>query len=67
MDNQLSSVDLESLCERCNGEGETERRTGFEICPDCNGAGFVPTPAGEKIIDLMRHNFRPMLRNAMRT
>ena len=62
-----SDVELETRCEECRGLGEVELRTGMEVCEMCGGAGYIPTPVGEKIIDLMRHNFRPMLRNAIHT
>ena len=54
---------LETPCPSCRGRGEywsddCDSRRG---CETCGGAGFVPTDLGERILALMRHNFRPML------
>jgi hypothetical protein len=56
---------LEVPCGKCGGsgrydEGDHVRRR----CPWCEGAGFEPTEFGERILALMRHNFRPMLQDA---
>jgi hypothetical protein len=32
----------------------------WENCPVCDGAGYVPTEFGKRVLDLMRHNFRPL-------
>jgi DnaJ-class molecular chaperone len=53
---------LESLCRKCQGKGEVDR----ENCGWCNGSGYETTELGEMIVDLMRHNFRPMLEDAMK-
>jgi DnaJ-class molecular chaperone len=56
--------DLEVVCSTCDGAGFfTEQRREYP-CHKCNGAGYLPTEAGKKILDLMRHNFEPMLRLA---
>jgi hypothetical protein len=51
---------LENLCPECRGAGG--RREGGEWfrCYDCQGAGHVPTAAGEQVLALMRHNFGPL-------
>jgi DnaJ-class molecular chaperone len=56
---------LENLCDTCGGEGfgRHECHPDRLRCSDCNGAGYVPTELGEKVLDLMRHNFRPMLQD----
>jgi hypothetical protein len=57
---------LEVPCEKCRGRGWYSFGGGEkEPCPICDGARYVPTELGERILDLMRHNFRPMLRDAM--
>lgn len=59
---------LESPCERCEGAGGFWSDGGYgdewRRCHQCHGAGHVPTPFGERVLALMRHNFRPMLEDA---
>jgi DnaJ-class molecular chaperone len=57
--------DLEECCDRCLGEGGrwNEYSDYWHRCGQCNGAGHVPTEFGEKVLALMRHNFRPMLQD----
>src|SRR2546421_5220948 len=57
------SDELESRCDRCSGRGGwyVEGRGDWHRCGACAGSGFVPTAQGKKILDLMRHNFKPML------
>jgi hypothetical protein len=33
-------------------------------CSECEGACYVPTKDGERVLALMRHHFTPMLRKA---
>jgi len=55
-------VALETLCERCNGVGTLPSREDPDRpCPRCEGAGYEPTEFGEKVLELMRHQLRPML------
>ena len=56
--------DLEELCGSCRGEGCYRGREGPVRCDVCNGAGFISTEFGERILNLMRHNFKPMLQDA---
>jgi DnaJ-class molecular chaperone len=42
---------LECECERCGGTG----RGVDDECPFCEGAGYIPTEAGRKVLDLVRH------------
>jgi len=54
---------LESECEDCCGKGwywpeDSDDRAN---CPTCEGAGYVTTDFGERVLALMRHNFRPLL------
>jgi DnaJ-class molecular chaperone len=55
---------LESLCDECNGEGGSYDQyvSRWIDCPNCGGAGFIPTSFGKQILELMQHNFRPMLK-----
>lgn len=55
---------LEVPCDECDGLGVLYGRSGGHQCEQCGGAGYVPTEFGEKILDLKRHNFRPMLEDA---
>jgi DnaJ-class molecular chaperone len=55
---------LELPCEKCQGRGWYSFGGGEkETCPACEGAGYAPTEFGERVISLMRHNLRPMLRS----
>lgn len=54
---------LETLCPRCKGKGgRWNWLDNWEICARCKGAGWLPTQLGEKIIDLIRHQFSGMMR-----
>ena len=52
---------LEEACERCNSRGWYVQDGERDSCDVCEGAGFVPTEFGEKILALMRHNIRHSL------
>lgn len=54
---------LETECPRCNGFG-SDGPFAHNYCRKCDGAGYIPTELGQKFVDLMRHNFGPMLRDA---
>jgi DnaJ-class molecular chaperone len=64
--NKLDFPVLEEHCGSCDGQGWywPEDRDSRRWCEVCNGAGFVPTEFGERVLELMRHNFKPMLENA---
>jgi DnaJ-class molecular chaperone len=52
--------ELEVRCERCEGRGEEDEVGTFRTydCPECGGAGFVPTEFGQKVLAIVRHNLR---------
>lgn len=59
MNNELT--ELECVCSVCNGNKGShtgEEESGWSDCYNCNGSGYVPTEAGKRILDLMRHNSR---------
>jgi hypothetical protein len=58
----LETEELEIPCKACGGEGGhyTEHPRYWRWCGLCNGAGFVPTEFGTKVLALMQHNFRPL-------
>ena len=58
--------DLESVCDCCDGVGEFYGAAGSGDCDKCGGSGYLMTPFAEKILQLMQHNFRPFLREAVR-
>jgi hypothetical protein len=65
-DGQPSLPVLETKCPECDGSGgeyayDEEK---WWPCHHCRGAGNVPTPDGERVLALMRHNFRWMLKDA---
>jgi hypothetical protein len=53
---------LELVCPDCGGEGGFSENPphDFTTCLECEGAGYVPTEAGKKVLALMQHNFRPL-------
>jgi hypothetical protein len=57
-------VDLELVCDDCRGEGGWWTEGDFCRCLRCGGAGYRPTPLGEKVLSLVRHNFKPMMEDA---
>ena len=64
LDNRLGELlpELETSCPVCGGAGgETERREWTD-CYRCNGAGYLPTEAGKRVLALLKHNFRPLLK-----
>jgi hypothetical protein len=65
-DGEISLPDLESSCPICKGKGgcRLEDTGEWRDCGICYGAGYMPTAFGEKILALVRHNFRPMLQDA---
>ena len=64
-DHRVETIpDLEDLCGSCRGKGYDRGRGGPVRCDVCNGAGFISTEFGERILNLMRHNFKPMLHDA---
>jgi hypothetical protein len=60
----MAIPDLEEDCLACRGEGSFRGRDGRVRCAVCDGSGYMPTAFGERIVTLMRHHFRPMLRDA---
>jgi Tryptophan RNA-binding attenuator protein inhibitory protein len=54
---------LERLCPKCKGAGGEKRmyEPEWDTCLTCDGAGYVPTSFGKRVLELLRHNFRPML------
>lgn len=48
--------ELEIKCPSCDGRGSFAEGEEPSICPRCEGSGFVPTPAGERILALVRHH-----------
>jgi DnaJ-class molecular chaperone len=51
--------DLETECPECHGRGGgNDRAEGWIDCFHCKGAGYIPTQAGELVLNLMLHNAR---------
>jgi DnaJ-class molecular chaperone len=56
---------LEVICEICKGAGgKTDIDGDWFNCSGCHGAGYTLTQDGERVVSLMRHNFKPMLEDA---
>jgi len=54
----MTDAELETKCDACKGEGTAGESWRPELCESCNGAGFVPTPFGRKLLALVAHNIR---------
>jgi DnaJ-class molecular chaperone len=48
---------LEVVCERCEGRGHSLRGR-WDRCVPCDGAGYIPTPLGARILSLIAHQSR---------
>lgn len=64
MESSQKQIDfeLEVVCEFCHGKGgwfDPIDGTGL-CCPECSGAGYIPTEIGKKVLAMMRHNFEPL-------
>ena len=65
----MTLPDLETICHVCNGDkgrhtGEEE--SGWAECWYCEGSGFVPTPLGSRILELVRHNSKVEISGQLR-
>lgn len=61
--NKTESGPLEILCRECGGSGDTDGYGKLHRCPVCDGSGWETTEFGERVLELMRHHFRPMLQD----
>ncbi len=51
-----TEVKLDRLCMICNGSGKNTDSSIIIPCSNCEGVGYIQTPAGEAIMRLMlRH------------
>jgi len=58
MEQQDSQVPvLEVTCPECKGKGFFENAYvwGRDRCPTCDGAGYVPTEYGKRVLALLKH------------
>jgi len=46
---------LETPCARCEMHGLVYGYRGEEQCPECHGAGYIPTDIGKQILELVLH------------
>ncbi len=63
---EKDNLALEIICKFCRGRGGPEDGDPLLRCTRCDGRGFVPTEIGERVLALVQHNFKPMLREAVR-
>jgi hypothetical protein len=56
----MNTNELEVKCDKCDGQGGWHFDGGWGKCHVCHGAGHIPTEFGQKVLALMRHNFRPL-------
>ena len=57
----MNLPELEIACPVCNGKkgrATGEEESGFSECFRCEGSGFIPTPLGARILELIHHNSR---------
>jgi DnaJ-class molecular chaperone len=59
---QIDIPQLEIRCSECGGIGSYTERYQRYNCPSCDGAGYLPTEAGKKILEIIKHNLRGMNR-----
>jgi DnaJ-class molecular chaperone len=57
-----TDIEFETPCDICDGKGGSfsEYPRQWFPCHACNGSGYQTTKIGEKVLRLMRHNFRLM-------
>jgi hypothetical protein len=53
---------LEKDCAHCEKRGIIRDYERDHICPRCGGSGYRRTELGQKVLDLMRSNFRVLMR-----
>lgn len=53
---------LETPCETCEGKGWIFEYDGNLTCNMCGGSGFSRTLLGQRVLELMRHNFKVLMR-----
>ena len=56
--------ELEIVCDVCEGAGGRTERRQWSDCYWCDGAGYLPTEAGKRVLAMMRHQFRPLLKQS---
>jgi DnaJ-class molecular chaperone len=61
---KLEEIELETVCLCCHGTGGPEYKGDSYRCKNCDGAGYVPTEFGKKVLAVVQHNFKPMLQDA---
>lgn len=60
----LENVELESWCAHCDGSGHVSLcGPEDEECKFCEGAGYIPTRAGKKVLALIRHHLQRVRRS----
>jgi hypothetical protein len=52
--------ELETPCVPCQSRGWMLHAGKKHWCATCDGAGYVPTAFGRKVLNLIRHNWRQL-------
>ena len=52
---------LERPCEACAGQGIIPDYVKPERCTQCGGSGYARTELGQRVLDLMRNNFKVLI------
>lgn len=57
-------IELEKQCPLCKGAGgeDPDDGSGWSDCIQCGGSGYVTTAMGDRIVALMQHNLKPILK-----
>lgn len=53
---------LEIRCPHCDGRGGWVEVWEWSDCSGCGGAGYIPTPAGERLMAFLRHQMIPLMK-----
>ena len=59
--NEHDGLILEAPCKRCDGQGFIRDSIEIEGCGQCGGSGYATTELGQRVLDLMRNNFKVLM------
>ena len=57
-------ITLEVRCDSCQGSGGEQMGGKWSPCFVCDGAGYLPTDLGNKVLEIVRHNLPSLLKRA---
>ncbi len=65
IDPNAENADLEFICKSCDGKGMIPDYVAPDTCLTCGGSGFSRSELGQRVLDLVRPNFRILLREVI--